>query len=65
MHGPWPGSSGCTARQQPENVHSQAAVKEKPMRYLMIHWIGEAALDGAESMTREQAISRYVYRKRD
>jgi hypothetical protein len=35
------------------------------MRYLVIHWIGEAALDGAESMAREQATSRYVYRKRD
>lgn len=35
------------------------------MRYLMICWIGEAALDDAQSMAREQAISRYVSRKRD
>lgn len=27
----------------------------------MIHWIDEAALDGAESTAREHAISRYVY----
>ena len=33
------------------------------MRYLMIHWIGEAALDGTESTAREHAIIRYVYGK--
>ncbi len=34
------------------------------MRYLMIHWIGEAALDGTESTAREHAIIGYVCGKR-
>jgi hypothetical protein len=34
------------------------------MRYLMIHWTGKAALDGAQSMAREHAIIRYVCGKR-
>lgn len=29
----------------------------------MIHWIGEAALDGTESTAREHAIIRYVHGK--
>jgi hypothetical protein len=34
------------------------------MRYLMIHWIDEAALDGAESTAREHATIRCACGKR-